>query len=563
MTRTPHIAYFCMEYGLHESFPIYSGGLGVLAGDFIKAAHDLKKPVVAVGLRWERGYCAQYIDDEGKPYEEYPGYDHGFLEDTGVRIRVRVRGKEVPCDVKMTRRYGHVPLYLIDPYRAEDRWITHRLYEAGTDVRIAQEMLLGIGGVRALNWLGIPVNAYHFNEGHAVFAGLEMIAERMEGSQSFPAAWNDTRQRIVFTTHTPVKAGNEEHALKDLRRMGACLQLSGSEMREIGGDPFNMTVAGLRLSRVANAVSALHGDTARAMWAHVEGAAPIIHVTNGVHAGTWQSEAVVGGSDDTALWHAHRDHKAALLDEVERRTGSGFDRDALTIGFARRAATYKRGDLILRDVTRLETLLANHRVQILFAGKSHPDDAAGKAVIAKLVQAQRTHSGRIAFLENYDMGLGRLLTRGCDVWLNNPVRPLEASGTSGMKAAMNGVLNLSILDGWWPEGCEHGVNGWAIGGEDAGDDAKDLAALYDLLTHEVLPTWADRARWVRMMRASIAMASERFSAARMVSDYFAKMYDTPQAAPAGPLPRTVVNTVETKGPSPAPGPGVEAGGNGR
>jgi len=553
MTRPDHIAYFCMEYGLHESFPIYSGGLGVLAGDFIKAARDLGKPVVAVGLRWERGYCAQYIDDEGRPYEEYPGYDHGFLEETGVRIRVRIRGKEVPCDVKVTRRYGNVPLYLIDPFRAEDRWITHRLYEAGTDVRIAQEMLLGIGGVRALNWLGVPVGICHFNEGHAVFAGLEMIAERMEGGATFPEAWQDTRRRIVFTTHTPVKAGNEEHSMKDLRRMGACLQLSGAEMREIGGDPFNMTVAGLRLSRVANAVSALHGETARAMWAHVEDAAPIIHVTNGVHAGTWQSDRIRAANSAEWLGHAHAEHKAALLDEVERRTGATFDRNALTIGFARRAATYKRGDLILRDVDRLEALLGQG-VQILFSGKSHPDDAAGKAVIAHLVAAQRSHTGRIAFLENYDMGLARLLTRGCDVWLNNPVRPLEASGTSGMKAAMNGVLNLSILDGWWPEGCEHGVNGWAIGVEDSSDDQKDLAALYAVLEGDVLPAWKDPARWLDMMRASIAMATARFSAARMVEEYFEKVYAAPRA-PA-PVVRGVV--AESEGPSPAPGPGAPA-----
>jgi starch phosphorylase len=537
MTRVPHIAYFCMEYGLNEAFPIYSGGLGVLAGDFIKAAHDLDKPVVAVGLRWERGYGAQYIADDGRPYEEYPGYDASFLEDTGVRVRVRVRGTEVPCAVRVTQRYGHVPLYLIDPLRAEDRWITHRLYEAGTDVRIAQEMLLGIGGLRALNWLGILVSTYHFNEGHAVFAGLEMIAERMEGGLSFPAAWAATRQRIVFTTHTPVKAGNEEHSVKDLRRMGACLQLSGAEMREIGGDPFNMTVAGLRLSRIANAVSALHGETARAMWAHVSDGAPITHVTNGVHTGTWQSDRIrtaMAANDSQAIWHAHLEHKSALIDEIERRTGHVFDREALMIGFARRAATYKRGDLILRDAARLEKLLSNHPVQLVFAGKSHPDDASGKAIIARLVAAQHSHPGKIVFLENYDMALGRLLTRGCDVWLNNPVRPLEASGTSGMKAAMNGVLNLSILDGWWPEGCEHGVNGWAIGGEDAGDDAKDLAALYDALEREILPAWADRARWRAMMVTSITMGVERFSAARMVKDYFTRIYEPAAAGASGP-----------------------------
>ncbi|HTO89682.1 MAG TPA: alpha-glucan family phosphorylase [Candidatus Sulfotelmatobacter sp.] len=526
MIRTPHIAYFCMEYGLDESFPIYSGGLGVLAGDFIKAARDLGKPVVAVGLRWERGYCAQYIDDDGHPYEEYPGYDHSFLKDTGVRLRVRVRGHEVACAVRVTDRYGHVPLYLIDPLRAEDRWITHRLYESGTDVRIAQEILLGIGGARALNWLGIPVATYHFNEGHAVFAGLEMIADRMESGWSFPAAWAETRKRIVFTTHTPVKAGNEEHTLKDLRRLGACLQLSGAEMREIGGDPFSMTIAGLRLARIANGVSALHGETARRMWDGVANIAPITHVTNGVHVATWQAEPIRrAGNDSAALWRAHVELKNALLDEVEQRTGERFDREALTIGFARRAASYKRGDLILRDTAQLEDLLSQHHVQLLFAGKSHPADEAGKAIISKLVAAQRSHPGKIAFLENYDMALARLLTRGCDVWLNNPVRPLEASGTSGMKAAMNGVLNLSILDGWWPEGCEHGVNGWAIGNEHAGDDTRDLEALYETLDRDVLPAWRDRERWQKMMRASIAMGVQKFSAERMVRDYFDRMYE--------------------------------------
>jgi starch phosphorylase len=266
----------------------------------------------------------------------------------------------------------------------------------------------------------------------------------------------------------------------------------------------------------------------------VSNTAPITHVTNGVHTGTWQSPRVresVAAGDPQALWHAHLEHKNAMVDEVERRTGTNFDREALTIGFARRAATYKRGDLILRDAARLEKLIADQKVQLIFSGKSHPDDAAGKAVIARLVAAQKSHPGRIAFLENYDMALGRLLTRGCDVWLNNPVRPLEASGTSGMKAAMNGVLNLSILDGWWPEGCKHGVNGWAIGGPDAGDDARDLAALYSVLENEVLPAWLDRARWRTMMRASIAMGVEQFSAERMVREYFEKVYGAPPPEP--------------------------------
>src|SRR5262245_59673188 len=292
MIRTPHAAYFCMEYGLDESLPIYSGGLGVLGGDFIKSAHDLHLPLVAVGLLWERGFTVQRLGPDGQPHDEYPEYDTSFLRDTGVRVRVRVRGTEVPCLVYVTDRHGHVPLYLLKPQRAVDRWITRRLYEAGTDVRIAQEILLGIGGVRALNWLAIPVQTYHFNEGHAAFAGLEMIAERMEAGMTFPDAWRDTRKRIVFTTHTPVKAGIEEHALPDLRRMGACRELSGAGMRAIGGDPFNMTIAGLRLARKANAVAKLHSETAQAMWAHVGDTAPIIPITNGVHAPTWQSPRV-------------------------------------------------------------------------------------------------------------------------------------------------------------------------------------------------------------------------------------------------------------------------------
>jgi starch phosphorylase len=527
-TRTPCVAYFCMEYGLHESFPIYSGGLGILAGDYIKAAHDLKLPMVAVGLLWERGYCVQRIGADGRPYEEYPAYDMGFLADTGVRVRVRVRGKELPVRVWVTERYGHIPLYLLEPLHREDRWITHRLYEAGTDTRIAQEMLLGIGGVRALGWLGIDVHTYHFNEGHAAFAGVERIAELMEAGAQFPDAWARVRKQTVFTTHTPVRAGNEEHALADLRRVGACLQLSGSEMRAIGGDPFNMTVAGLRLSRGANAVSQLHGETARKMWRDVPGTCPIGAITNGVHVPTWQAAEIrAAGEDPARLWDAHVRLKRQLLDEVRRRHGVALDPDALLIGFARRAAGYKRSDLVLRDAARLERLLGEHHARILFSGKAHPDDANGRDIVARLVQGTREHPGQVLFLENYDMGVARLLTRGCDVWLNNPVRPLEASGTSGMKAALNGVLNLSILDGWWPEGCEDGVNGFAVGRGEPGDDARDMEALYDTLEQRVLPAWADRNRWSRMMLASIRTTESGFSSERMIREYFAQLYEYP------------------------------------
>ncbi len=537
MARTPRVAYFCMEFGLHESFPIYSGGLGVLAGDFIKSARDLELPVVAVGLRWARGAGVQHPGPAGEPSIEYPEYEHGFLTDTGVRVRVRVGGKEIQCSVHVTEYFGHVPLYLIEPMREEDRWITRRLYEAGTDVRIAQEMLLGIGGLRALNWLGIPISTYHFNEGHAVFAGIEMLAEDMAGGRAFPDAWARTRARIVFTTHTPVKAGNEEHGLADLRRMGACVELSDSEMRIFGGDPFNMTVAGLRLSRRANAVSQLHGVTARAMWASVSDAAPIIAVTNGVHAPTWQAASIrSAASDADRLWGAHLELKRALIATIEARTGARFEPDAMLIGFARRVAGYKRTDLIVRDEERLARLLERHPVNLVFAGRPHPDDPIGKGIVARVVQAARRHPGRIAFIENYDMELARLMTRGCDVWLNNPIRPLEASGTSGMKAALNGGLNLSILDGWWPEACRPGVNGWAIGDESSGDDARDLESLYRALEGDVLPAWADRPRWMAMMRAAIATIEEGFTSDRMVREYFEKLYSAGAAEPVRPVP---------------------------
>jgi glycogen phosphorylase len=548
MPRVPHVAFFCMEFGLHESFPIYSGGLGILAGDFIKSARDLKRPVVAVGLRWDRGYCVQRIRENGEPFEEFPGYDHSFLRDTRVRVRVRVRGKEVPCMVWVTERYGHVPLHLIEPLRAEDRWITHRLYEAGSDVRIAQEMLLGIGGLRALNWLAIPISTYHFNEGHAVFAGVEMIAERMEAGFPFEVAWADARKRIVFTTHTPVRAGNEEHSLKDLQRMGALLQLSPAEMKALGGDPFSMTVAGLRLARAANAVSQLHGRTARAMWEHVADAAPIRAITNGVHAPTWQSERVrAARGEPGALWAAHLAHREELAQAVQRETGVALDPHGLWIGFARRAAPYKRGDLILRDPARLQKLLRETKVQFVMSGKSHPDDLQGKAILARLAQAGRSYPGRIVFLENYDMGLARLLTRGCDVWLNNPILPLEACGTSGMKAALNGLPNLSVRDGWWAEACEHGVNGWAIGDDSPSDDERDLDSLFGVLEREVLPAWANRQRWIQLMLASIHMAETRFTSDRMVNEYFEKLYpETPADAPA-PAP---VRARDAKAPAP-------------
>ena len=483
-----------------------------------------------MGLRWAEGYTTQRLDASGEPADEWHEHRPDFLDDTGVRVRVRVAGRGVECRVWRVGRYAIVPLYLLEPTDPRDQWITRRLYDPRPDCRIAQEMLLGIGGARALRQLHPEVRTYHFNEGHAVFAGVELMAAQMEDGASFETAWRAARERIVFTTHTPVPAGNEIHSLSDILRLGAGCELVAAELRQLGGDPFNMTAAGLRLARRANAVSERHGQTARAMWADVRDAAPIIAVTNGVHVPTWQDPRMAGAlASDEALEGLRRELKDELLAAIERRTGVRLAPDVLTVAVARRAATYKRPDLVLRDVERVGRLLKGRQLQLVFAGKAHPADRAGKAMVTRLVRTIRQWPDAAVFLENYDMGLARLLTRGTDVWLNTPRPPLEASGTSGMKAALNGVLHCSTLDGWWPEGCEHGVTGWAIGDGAEGEpseehDARDHTSLFRILEEEMLPAYADRPRWLEMMRASVRMAAGRFSAERMVRDYFTRLY---------------------------------------
>lgn len=525
----PRVAYFCMEYGLREEFRAYAGGLGILAGDFLKSAADLKLPVVGVGILWRQGYTWQRLGRDGRPYDSYPCYSYDFLKDTGVTVTVEIRGRHVRCKVWLVDKYENAPLYLLDTNLPdnEDRWITGQLYGWFSEERVAQEMVLGIGGVRALRALGIPVDVYHFNEGHAVLAGIELIRQKMqEQGMSFHEAWNATRRQIVFTTHTPVREGNESHPLELLRYMGANDGLSLEQMVEIGGSPFNMTVAGLRVSRAANAVSQLHGVTARRMWQDVKGACNIIAITNGVHPGSWQDERIRKAFlENGDLWAAHMACKEELVDEVRRRTGVRLEPERLIIGVARRAVGYKRSDLIFRRPAVLEPYLEDGRIQLVFSGKAHPQDDFGKEIVANLARYARKYPRSVVFLEDYDMKIGRVMTRGSDVWLNNPRRPLEACGTSGMKAAMNGVLNLSILDGWWSEGCEHGVNGWQFGDGVEGSDQHDLDSLYRVLLEDVVPTYYERRnRWVEMMRASISMSHKRFSSHRMVEEYYAKMY---------------------------------------
>lgn len=524
----PRVAYFCMEYGVHEDLPIYAGGLGVLAGDYVKSAGDLHMPLVGIGILWSEGYTVQRIGADGAPYDEYPPTPRDALEPVAARVTVTIRGQEVSLQAWRVTRYLTAPLYLLEPVEEKDRWVTRRLYGGGPADRVAQEIVLGVGGVRLLRALGHEVDVYHFNEGHAVFAGLELMRERMAAGEGVEAALRGVREKVVFTTHTPVVAGNESHELDLLVAQGAALgTFTREQLERIGGDPFGMTIAGLRLARIANGVAELHGHTSRRMWRDVTDAAPIVSVTNGVHPPTWQDARVRVAYAEGRLWDTHQELKRELIDEVRRRTGTELAADRLLIGFARRAAAYKRSDLIFRKAEAIEPHLAAGRVQILFAGKAHPHDSEGKRIVANLVTMARRYPGRVLFLENYDMKIGRLMTRGCDVWLNNPRRPMEASGTSGMKAAMNGVLNLSVLDGWWPEACEHGVNGWQIGDgfEGPGQDEHDLESLVRVLDREVLPTYeGDHGRWERMMRASIEMSQWRFSSDRMIEEYYERIY---------------------------------------
>lgn len=523
-------AYFCMEFGLHEDFPIYSGGLGILAGDYMKAAKDLKLPVVGIGILWRQGYGHQVIK-EGVVTDCFPENRYNFLKDTGKKVTVQIRGRDVHCKIWLCEKFGTAPLYLLDTHIPEngDWYITGQLYGWFAEERIAQEMVLGIGGVRALQALGEDPEVYHFNEGHALFAGVELIRQRMKKGEKFEAAWKAVREHIVFTTHTPVAAGNEVHSHDLLKYMGAYNELSKEQFVQMGGDPFNMTVAALRMARLSNAVAELHMHTAHKMWKEVSGISEIIGITNGVHNSTWQDKKVkaTAKKGGAPLLKAHSEAKKAMIKEIEKRNGVKLKEKVLTIGFARRAAPYKRADLIFSNVGVIAPLLKKGKVQLIFSGKSHPNDLRGKEIIKRIYELSEKYPGSVVFIQDYDMKIGKLLTRGCDVWLNNPIRPLEACGTSGMKAAMNGVLNLSILDGWWPEGCEHGVNGWQIGdayeGED--QDLKDAKSLYQTLLKEVVPTYYEKkADWVKMMQSSIAMSTVQFSAARMVKEYFERLY---------------------------------------
>jgi starch phosphorylase len=604
--RTRPVAYFSAEFGLHESLPVYSGGLGVLAGDHIKSASDLDIPLVGVGLFYGQGYFRQRLDRSGWQHEEYLETDVSHLPmetaigKNGQPVVVQIDTRTGSIRAKVWRvKVGRCDLFLLDSdvegNHPEDRELTSRLYGGDRRIRIRQELLLGVGGLRALRQLGIQPGVLHLNEGHSGFAVLDAIRMRMEDEGiGFERAVPRVAREVVFTTHTPVPAGHDRFAAdlidEHLGPLRDALGLSQESFMGLGrenpndDEPFCMTVLGLRLSRRANAVSALHGEVSRAMWTglspgKLEDSVPIGHITNGVHVPSWlapqmfrlydrhlgtgwhqrSSEAKIWEGiedvDDGELWETHLNLKSRLLEFVRRRAVEQAERrdesrevlqrfqralspDALTIGFARRFATYKRADLILRDLEKLASMVNDPKrpVQFVFAGKAHPHDEPGKRVLQQIAQLMRDpqFGDRFIFVEDYDINVGRHFVQGVDVWLNNPRRPLEASGTSGQKVVLNGGLNLSILDGWWAEAYD-GLNGFAIGtGRTHSDmsvhDTRDAEDLLRTLKEEVIPLFYHRDRdglprgWIKRMKRTIRTLGWRFNADRMVMDYTLNCY---------------------------------------
>jgi starch phosphorylase len=562
MPKDRKIAYFSMEIALDESLPTYSGGLGVLAGDTLRSAADLKVPMVAVSLLYRQGYFYQRLDPSGWQTEEPVQWVvEDYLEELSPRVSVTVEGRTVQVrawkfDVKGVTGFA-VPVYLLDTdlpeNSAEDRSLTDFLYGGDPHHRLCQETVLGIGGVRMLRALGHDkLDRYHLNEGHASLLVLELLREHVVGAGRQSAGLEDMKavhQQCVFTTHTPVAAGHDQFPIEMADQvLGPIFDPFAKEMVLHEGR-LNMTYMALNMSHYVNGVAKMHGEVSRHMFAGYQ----IDSITNGVHAVTWTAPEfkelldryVPSWREDSfslryalsvpreEIMRAHRSIKRQLIEYVNRETNAGMDINVLTIGFARRATSYKRPDLLLADVDRLRRIARQAgSFQVIYAGKAHPKDQAGKEIIQHIYRIkQMLHPEiKIAYLANYDMRLGLLLTAGVDIWLNTPQPPMEASGTSGMKAALNGVPSLSILDGWWIEGCIEGVTGWAVGEDPRACSAAegspgDAGCLYQKLEQVVVPTYyRDQARFAEVMRHAIALNGSFFNTQRMMQQYVLKAY---------------------------------------
>ncbi len=550
------VAYFSMEIAINPAMPTYSGGLGMLAGDTLRSAADLGLPVVAFTLAHRKGYFQQHLNATGEQTEEVqPWNPSDFCKEQEARITVAIEERVVTVRAwryELVGRAGHiVPIYLLDTdldgNSGWDRGLTDHLYGGDTNYRLEQEIILGMGGVRMASALGLTVNVYHMNEGHAALLTQALLESQLGGGPlgtATEADINQVRRKCVFTTHTPVPAGHDRFSMEQaMRILGGDRAARLEKLGCFRDGLLNMTLLALRFSRYANGVALQHGKVSREMFPEF----PIDSITNGVHAPTWISvpfqqvldahipswrrdNLYVRNVIDLAekeILDAHARSKEALLTEVASRTGLVLNPRVLTLGFARRAATYKRATLLFTDPDRLLKIAAEAGgLQILYAGKAHPQDFPGKQLIHEVVDMAHKLSSdtlRIVYLENYAWDLGALLTAGVDVWVNTPRRPYEASGTSGMKAALNGVPSLSILDGWWIEGCIEGVTGWAI--EDGADDHEEANSLYSKLENSVVPLYRDSPeKWARLMRTTLAFNGSYFNTNRMVYQYMRNAY---------------------------------------
>lgn len=560
--REPLIAYFSMEIGLESNIPTYSGGLGVLAGDTLKSASDLNLPVVGVSLLYRKGYFRQTLTDDGWQQEQPVDWDpaeHMTLQTP--RVKVQLEGRDVwivAWKYEVPGSTGaQLPIYFLDTDLPEnnewDRGITYHLYGGDENYRLKQEVVLGIGGTRMLRALGIPIKKFHMNEGHAALLTLELLHETkssVESTWDEREIWNEeaVKDLCIFTTHTPVEAGHDRFSYDLVTGvLGDYFPLD--VLKELAGEnELNMTTLGLNLSDFHNGVAKKHGQVSQHMFPGYD----IRSITNGVHTRTWThpafadlyDEFIPGWRDepelfvrvdnvpDERIWETHQQIKRGLLDEVRQRTGVEMDENIFTIGFARRATPYKRADLLFRDIERL-VKIGQGKLQIIYAGKAHPRDGGGKENIHKIIEAARRLGGeiKVVYLQNYEMALALELVAGVDVWLNTPMRPREASGTSGMKATHNGVPNFSVLDGWWIEGWIEGVTGWSIGPAPTetslaeNNEAADIDSLYQKLEGVVLPLYYnDRAGWIEVMKGAIGKNACYFNTHRMMRQYVTEAY---------------------------------------
>ncbi len=529
----PKVAYFCMEMAIDHTLHTYSGGLGFLAGSHMRSAGHLKLPMVGVSILWSQGYGDQQFGADGNVEIVYNKRTYKFLKDTGITVDVSIFGRNVKVKALLLEPgiFGTVPIYYLttdfDGNPEEDRQLTYKLYDGDQRTRIAQEIILGIGGLRVLKASDENVDLLHMNEGHALPALFEMLSD-------FGGDIQKVKQHAVFTTHTPVAAGNETHPVHLLAEAGFFANVPVDQAIRLGGEDFSLTVAALRMCRMANGVSQLHGLVANNMWQWVDNRCPITAITNAVNLEYWQDPRIAHARSDHELLTLKHVMKQELFHYVKNATGKNFDPDVLTIVWARRFTEYKRPALIFQDFERIKKLFEGKKIQMLYAGKFHPQDTKGRDIFNQII-AYSKEIDNLAILSDpgYELELSGLMKKGSDVWLNTPIRPLEASGTSGMSANLNGSVHFSIYDGWAVEGTYHHINGYLInhGGENDHNlnpedrQKNDYHSMMDILENDIIPTYyEDKARWAELMRQSIHIAASYFNSDRMAVEYYTRLY---------------------------------------